>query len=63
MRQNRYVLQPQLDGNAMTLSSFDTKRRLVKGTEGIAQERVMIVVYLPEDFEPTDDRVFARVSR
>jgi hypothetical protein len=63
MRQNRYVLEPRVEGDAMTLSSFDNKRRLVKGTEGIAEERVMIVIYLPEDFGATGDGGFARVSR
>ncbi len=60
MRQNRYVLKPEVTGDAMSLVSFDKTRRTVKGTEGAAYESVNIVVYLPEDFSPSADGLYTR---
>lgn len=60
MRQNRYLLKPQVEGDKMQVVSFDKTRRQVKGTEGSAQESVTIVVYLPEDFAATGDNLYAR---
>ena len=47
----------------MQLVSYDKDRRMVKGTEGSALEEVNIVVYLPEDFSATGDRLYTRNSR
>ncbi|CAH1000597.1 hypothetical protein LEM8419_01731 [Neolewinella maritima] len=60
MRQNRYVLKPEVEGDAMSLVSFDKTRRTVKGTEGNAFETVTIVVYLPENFTSTADGLYTR---
>ena len=60
MRQNRYVLKPEVTGDAMSLVSFDKTRRTVKGTEGSAFESVSIVVYLPEDFASSADGLYTR---
>ncbi|PPK84648.1 hypothetical protein CLV84_3810 [Neolewinella xylanilytica] len=63
MKQNRYVLEPQVSGDQMALVSYDKTRRTVKGTEGSAFEDVMIVVYMPEDFAATGDGRYTRTSR
>ena len=60
MRQNRYILQPEVTGDAMSLVSFDKTRRTVKGTEGAAYESVNIVVYLPEEFTASADGLYTR---
>ena len=60
MRQNRYVLKPEVEGDAMSLVSYDKTRRTVKGTEGNAFESVTIVVYVPEDFSPSADGRYTR---
>ncbi len=63
MRQNRYVLQPEVSGDAMQLVSFDKNRRTVKGTEGNAFESVHIMVYLPEAFTSAGDGQYTRVGK
>lgn len=60
MRQNRYALQPKVEGDAMSLVSYDKTRRTVKGTEGNAFESVNIVVYVPENFTAAADGQFTR---
>ena len=63
MKQDRYVLDPQVSGDQMALVSHDKTRRMVKGTENSAFEEVTIVVYLPEDFAATGDGRYTRTSR
>lgn len=63
MRQNRYLLKPQVEGDQMAMVSFDKTRRQVKGTEGSAFETVNIVVYLPENFSATSEGLYARSTR
>ena len=63
MRQNRYLLKPQVEGDRMQLVSFDKSRRQVKGTEALAEESVFIVVYLPEAFALTGDGLYARTTK
>lgn len=63
LRQKRYVLMPNVSGDAMQLVSYDKNRRVVKGTEGSAFEDVTIVVYLPEDFTAASDGGYERMSR
>ena len=63
MKQDRYILEPQVSGDRMSLVSHDKSRRMVKGTEGSAFEEVMIVVYMPEDFADTGQGTYTRTSR
>lgn len=63
MRQNRYVLEPEVSGDQMSLVSKDKKRFVVKGTEDISSEDVVIVIYLPETFEAAGENRFQRKSR
>ena len=63
MRQKRYVLQPEVTGDAMQLVSFDKNRRMVKGTEGDAFESVLIVVYMPEDFTAAGNGLYTRIGK
>lgn len=63
MRQNRYLLKPLVEGDQMQVVSFDTSRLQVKGTEGLAQEEVQIVVYMPESFSQTDEGLYARNTK
>ena len=62
MRQKRYVLQPEINGDAMSLTSYDKTRRTVKGTEGVAYEEVKIVVYVPENFSAAAEGQYTRVG-
>ena len=63
LRQKRYVLKPTVTGDEMQLVSYDKNRRVVKGTEGSALEEVSIVVYLPEEFSATGERLYVRSGR
>lgn len=63
MRQNRYLLTPEVEGDRMAMVSFDKTRRQVKGTEGSAFEQVHIVVYLPEDFTAAGEGLYARTTK
>ncbi|MBB4078877.1 putative DNA binding protein [Lewinella aquimaris] len=63
MRQNRYLLKPQVQGDQMSLVSFDKTRRAVKGTEANAYENVVIVVYVPEDFTLAGEGQYRRISK
>lgn len=62
MRQKRYVLMPEVEGDRMQLVSKDKLRRTVKGTEGTATEEVLIVIYLPENFEAGGSGMYTRVD-
>lgn len=63
MKQDRYVLKPEVNGDQMALVSYDKTRRMVKGTETSALEEVMIVVYMPEDFAAAGEGEYTRKSR
>ena len=63
LRQKRYVLKPTVTGDEMQLVSYDKNRRVVKGTEGSALEEVSLVVYLPEEFSATGERLYVRSGR
>lgn len=63
MRQNRYLLKPLVDGDRMELVSFDKKRFQVKGSGQAAEEHVLIVVYLPEEFASTGEGLYARTTK
>ena len=61
-KQGRWDLKPDVSGDALTLASADTQRRMVEGTKGLTSETVVIVVYVPSAFTGTDGR-FTRVSK
>lgn len=63
MRQNRYLLKPQVEGDRMELVSFDKKRFQVKGSGEGAEENVVIVVYLPEAFTSNGQGLYARINK
>lgn len=59
----RWDLGETITGDQLKLESVDKTRRVVQGTETTSSETVLIVVYVPEDFEAAGDRFFRRVSR
>ncbi|MFT5998344.1 MAG: hypothetical protein ACI81P_000797 [Neolewinella sp.] len=59
----RWDLAEKISGANLKLESVDKTRRIVQGTEFSTSETVVIVVYLPEEFEATGERAYRRVSR
>ncbi|MEM9835500.1 MAG: hypothetical protein AAF828_03305 [Bacteroidota bacterium] len=52
--QGRWDFTDELAGKRLTLVSKDQERRLVKSDRGSMTEDVVIVIYVPEDFEAID---------
>lgn len=59
----RWELEEKLSGTSLKLESVDKTRRVVQGTEVTTSETVVIVIYLPEEFEAAGERAYRRVSR
>ncbi len=59
----RWDLAEKVNGDQLNLESVDKIRRVVQGTEFSTSETVVIVVYMPEEFEAAGDRAYRRVSR
>ena len=60
----RYELEEKVTGDRMQLTSVDKERRAVKGGGvGTAQEKVKIVLYLPEDFTEAGANTYQRRSK
>ena len=59
----RYELEPMVSGRQMQLTSKDKTRRQVKGTDGQAEERVTIVLYMPDTFAESGTNTFRRTSK
>ncbi len=59
----RWDLAENVSGDQLKLESVDKTRRVVQGTEFSTSETVVIVVYMPEEFEADGERAYRRVSR
>lgn len=59
----RWDLAEKISGTNLKLESVDKTRRVVQGTEFSTSETVVIVVYLPEEFEAAGEHAYRRVSR
>jgi hypothetical protein len=60
VNQQRYDIQPAATGEVLKLASSDMKRESIMTKHGDCSEYVVLIVYMPAQFQSTDNLIFTR---
>lgn len=58
--QGRWAFAEERSGERLTLRATDLVRRTVQSTKGGMEEEILIVIYLPEEFEDMGNNLWSR---